>query len=156
MVCLKPRFFKTEEHFAAPELQKKPPSVTSRSDQFSATVVAYRMLTGRLPYGEMGGKAGLPELRQDYEPLYKPPSQISPQHRQVPRRIWQVIDETIGKALDLDPEKRFQTGSGWLEALEDLHCEMRRKPQFNVLDRTLMAIFRRFQKTQQPPGNSVH
>lgn len=143
------------EHFAAPELQKEPPSVTSRSDQFSATVVAYRMLTGKLPYADMGGKAGLPEHRHAYEPLYKPPSQISPQHRQVPKRIWRMIDETIDKALALDPEDRFQTGMAWLEALEDIHCEMRRKPQFNVLDRTLMAVFRRFHKSQQTPGNSV-
>ena len=57
-----------------------------------------------------------------------------------------MVDETIGTGLSLDPAKRYQTGSAWLEALEDLHCEMRRKPRLNVLDRTLMRIFERFRK----------
>ena len=52
--------------------------VDARSDQFSATVVAYEMLTGVRPYGEIGGEAGLPENRAIYEPLYRPPSQLSP------------------------------------------------------------------------------
>ena len=45
--------------------------VDARSEQFSATVVAYEMLTGVLPYGKMGGKAGLLENRPIYEPLYR-------------------------------------------------------------------------------------
>ncbi len=136
------------EHYAAPELQKESPSADSRSDQFSATVVAYRMLTGKLPYADMGGKAGLPAYRPDYEALYKAPSQRSPQRRQMPTRVWRMIDATISKGLALDPERRFQTGNAWLEALEDIHCEMRRKPRRNVLDRVLMRVFDRFRKNR--------
>jgi serine/threonine protein kinase len=136
------------EHYAAPELQMDTPSGSCRSDQFSATVVAYYMLTGRLPYGDIGGKAGLPTFREDYERLYTPPSQRSLQRPRMPTRIWRQLDETIDRALALDPSQRFQTGGDWLEAVEDLYCEMRRKPQFNILDRTLMRAIERLQQSR--------
>ena len=60
-----------------------------------------------------------------------------------------MIDKTVATGLSLDPAKRHQTSNAWLETLEDLHCEMRRKPRFNVLDRTLMRVFERFRKHGQ-------
>ena len=72
-------------YYAAPELLRKNISfVDGRADQFSATVVAYEMLTGVRPYGEIGGEAGLDSNRAMYEPLYRPPSQLSPMRRQSP------------------------------------------------------------------------
>ena len=85
--------------------------VDARSDQFSATVVAYEMLTGVRPYGEMAGEAGLQENRATYEPLYRPPSQLSPMRHQIPPRIWRLVDEVIGRGLKLDAADRFPSRS---------------------------------------------
>jgi serine/threonine protein kinase len=129
------------EKYAAPEQQTDPPNADSRSDQFAASVVAYRMLTGKLPYAEMGGSAGLPRHRSTYERRYKPPSARCPVRKQIPRRIWALIDEIVGTGLALAPASRFQGGNDWLEALEDLHCEMRRRVRFNLFDNILMRVF---------------
>jgi len=97
------------------------------SDQFSATVVAYEMLTGTRPYGEMGGEAGLRQNRATYEPLYRPPSKFSPFRRRIPPRIWRAIDEVISRGLKLDPGDRYPSRYPWLDALDDAYCELRRK-----------------------------
>ena len=134
----------TSEYYAAPEQQSEDLLADFRTDQFSATVVAYEMLTGKRPYGGMGGKAGLPDLRPKYEPLYKPPSELCPLKRAVPRRIWDVIDAAVARGLALDPKQRFQNRSEWIEALEDIHCEMRRKAHFTVWEKFWLGLFDRF------------
>ncbi len=131
----------TSEHYAAPELQQDPPKADFRSDQFSATVVAYQMLTGELPYSGIGGKAGRPQNRGQYEQLYRPPSRISKQRRELPTRIWQLIDETIARGLMLDADRRYPTDSAWLDALEDVHCEIRRRVQFNRREKAMIRLF---------------
>jgi len=132
------------ESYAAPEQLDGRLAVDFRSDQFSACVVAYRMLTGELPYGGMGGKAGLPDNRPVYERRYRPPSQLCPYHGRVPKRIWQVIDNILTTGLALDPNRRFQSSPLWLDALEDLYCEMRRKVRFGFFDSLLIRLFERF------------
>ena len=135
--------------YAAPEQLRKEPGVDFRSDQFSASVVAYEMFTGVCPYAEKGGRAGLPENRSRYEPLYRPPSSLCPVRDQIPQRVWRLIDKVIGQALRLDPSGRFQKPADWLEALEDIHCEMRRKTRFTRLDSAVRSTLRWFadQKT---------
>jgi serine/threonine protein kinase len=124
--------------YAAPEQLREQASCDSRSDQFSATLVAYEMLTGVVPYGEMGGQAGLPEHRSTYESLYQPPSQLCPNRRAIPQRIWRLVDDVIARGLQLDPAERFVSQGPWLEALEDLHCEMRRKGRLTRVDSALL------------------
>ena len=141
------------EHYAAPEQLCESPRADFRSDQFSATAVAYRMLTGEVPYAGRGGLAGKPQNRQTYEPRYRPPSQICPLRDHVPKRIWQLIDEVIAQGLKLDPNRRFQSGTLWIEALEDLHCEMRskRRVHFNLRDNLLIRVFEWFCRRDTPP-----
>ncbi|MHB0958747.1 MAG: serine/threonine protein kinase [Pirellulaceae bacterium] len=128
-------------YYSAPERMNDPqrrddeplPVLDARCDQFSATVVAYEMLTGVRPYGEMGGEAGLRINRDIYEPLYRPPSQLSPLRRQMPPRIWRGVDELLGRALKLDANQRFPSRQPWLAALDDVYCEMRRQVRFTPL-----------------------
>lgn len=130
--------------YAAPEQLRKDPAVDFRADQFSASVVAYEMFTGACPYAERGGCAGLPENRSRYEPLYRPPSSQCPVRDQIPQRVWRLIDEVMGRALRLDPSDRFQEPSDWLEGLEDIHCEIRRKTRFSRLDSAALGVVRWF------------
>ena len=126
--------------YPAPEQLQEDVAIDARSDQFSATVVAYEMLTGVRPYGDRGGEAGLPENRSTYEPLYKPPSRVSPMRQELPRRIWRLIDDVIATGLELDANERFPSRGPWLEALEDLHCEIRRKGQLGKMESYLLRI----------------
>lgn len=129
------------EFFAPPELQIDPPTADFRSDQFSATAVAYWMLTGKVPYGGSGGTAGTPEKRSTHESLYKPPSRLCPVRQEIPKRIWRLVDRIVETGLALDPTSRFQSDSLWVDALEDLHCEMRRRVKFNRFDVWTMRLF---------------
>ena len=131
----------TSRYYAAPELLRKNTSfVDGRADQFSATIVAYEMLTGIRPYGEIGGEAGLDSNRSVYEPLYHPPSQRSPLRDKIPQRIWQLVDQVIARGLKLDANDRFPSRQPWLDALEDLQCEIRRKVQFTPIESTVLRL----------------
>jgi serine/threonine-protein kinase len=88
------------------------------SDQFSATVILYEMLTGQLPYGGIGGAAALPENRQAFADSLLPPSQQARETRFIPREVWDSIDRVVTKALALDSKGRFQSGSEWRNAVD--------------------------------------
>jgi len=139
------RYYPAPERLHDPQRdQGDTPMLDPRSDQFSATVVAYEMLTGARPYGEMGGEAGLRENRATYEPLYRPPSEFSPLRRRIPPRIWRAIDEVIGRGLKLDPADRYPSRKPWLDALDDVYCELRRKTQVGPWHSKLMVAIRWF------------
>jgi serine/threonine protein kinase len=148
-------------YYPAPERLHDPqrpedatPVLDPRSDQFSATVVAYEMLTGVRPYGEIGGEAGLRQYRTTYEPLYRPPSELSPLRRQIPRRIWRAVDEVVGRALKLDPGDRYPSRKPWLDALDDVYCELRRKARVGLWQSKLLGAIRWFGDRFYGGGNS--
>jgi len=117
------------QYYAAPEQLNDSPGIYEAIDQFSASLVAYELLTGTLPYGGMGGKAGLPGNREIYEPQWEPPSRKSPHQKDVPRRIWDRMDAILGRALSLDAEDRYPTDDEWLTDLHGLRSEIDRKTQ---------------------------
>ncbi|MCB4794300.1 bifunctional protein-serine/threonine kinase/phosphatase [Pseudomonas sp. NP21570] len=71
---------------------------TPRSDQYSLAVIAYQLLSGRLPYGADVARARTTaaQKRLCYQPL-----------RHAQRDIPAWIDEVLGKALHPDPERRY-------------------------------------------------
>src|SRR5271156_6257770 len=74
-------------HYMAPEQMEKPTTVDHRADIFSLGVVFYEMLTGELPLGKFG-----------------PPSS-----RKVEVDV--RLDDVVLRALERDPERRYQTAS---------------------------------------------
>jgi serine/threonine protein phosphatase PrpC len=77
-------------------------SGSTRSDVFSLGVIAYQMLTGRLPYGTQVPKAATrtEQMKLDYESVLN-------WRREIP--MW--VDEAIRKAVHPDPRKRYEEAS---------------------------------------------
>ena len=50
------------------------------------------------------------------------------------------MDEVIARGLKLDANDRFPSRQPWLDALEDLHCEIRRKVQFSPIESTVLRL----------------
>jgi len=99
---------------------------TPHSDQFSLGVIAYQMLTGKLPYGaevaKTKTKAQQNKLKYD---------SIHYQQRDIP--TW--VDEAIRKAVDPDPLKRYEEIS---EFVFDLH-----QPNKTFLNKTRPPLMER-------------
>ncbi len=84
-------------YYAAPEQNSNPNKVDGRSDLYSAGVLLYRMLTGELP------------------------SMRSFSLSMVNRLFDSSWDAFFARALNLQPDGRFQTAREMLQALEELH-----------------------------------
>jgi serine/threonine protein kinase len=77
--------------------------VDVRSDIFSLGIVLYEMLTGELPFEDMG---------QLIDATYMPPSP-----RQLCPSLPRVLDEVVMRALTKEPSRRFRTATEMREAL---------------------------------------
>ncbi|WP_319550080.1 protein kinase [Desulfogranum marinum] len=83
-------------YYTPPEQRKKPLGVDGRADLYSAAVLLYRMLTGKLP--------GMQSFSLS----------------QVNKRYNHDWDDFFSKALSWDPASRFQTAADMLAAMEQL------------------------------------
>ena len=81
-------------NYMAPEQRESAKHVDGRADIYSIGVLAYRMLTGKLPAGR-----------------YADPEVVVPQ-------LGKVLNEVILKALEEDKDKRFRDAGEMLEACE--------------------------------------
>ena len=90
--------------YMAPELANDPESVSS--DIYALGVLLYQMLTGRLPFtGNTPLSVYWKHLRE--QPL--PPSRINP-------AISHPVEQVILRALDKDPQRRFQSAGALAQA----------------------------------------
>lgn len=110
--------------YAAPERIVAGALNDFRSDQFSATVVFYELLTGELPFGGHGGDAAHSPQRDKLSAAYLPPSQIAREQRFIPAGVWQQIDAIVVRGLAWNPDRRFVSSSEWLAALKQLDAAM--------------------------------
>jgi len=102
-------------NYSAPEYFKGE-SGTNRSDIYSLGVIAYEMLTGKLPYGEISvERAAKKKFKYTSARQYNP-------------MVLDWMDACLQKAVHLNPEKRYELLS---EFLSDFS-----KPNQALLDRT--------------------
>lgn len=113
--------------YAAPEYFEGYPG-TNRSDQFSIGVIAYRMLTGKLPYGKPLSERGLKRAR------YIPARQINP-------AIPPWVDAAIEKAVQLNPASRYERMSELVADLSKPNPELLKGEQ-PLLERNPIAFWR--------------
>ncbi len=111
--------------YAAPELLLTEPQLPSHADQFSASVILYQLLTGEVPYSSLGGQAGRPGYAETFRDALEPVADYSPAVRALPCKLRRSLDAFLGRSLRLDPRERFSSSSSWLDAIEDLHHDLK-------------------------------
>ncbi len=93
-------------HYMSPE-QGKGLEVDGRSDQYSLAVVAYRLLTGSLPYNEDSVHAVL------YKKIFEDPTPIEELRPDIPDHM----AVAFRRAMSRDPEDRFPTMEEFASAI---------------------------------------
>ena len=102
-------------HYMAPEQMEKPATVDHRADIFSLGVVFYEMLTGELPLGK-----------------FAPPSS-----RKVEVDV--RLDDVVLRALEKDPERRYQHASQVKTAVDTIAGGAAPPPSSSAADATALA-----------------
>jgi serine/threonine-protein kinase len=93
--------------YLSPEQARGAP-VTAASDLYSAGVVLYEMLTGKVPFT---GDSAIEIAMKHVNDLPTPPSSLRPE-------IPPELDQIVLRALAKDPEDRYQTAEDFIEDLE--------------------------------------
>ncbi|MFH0343009.1 MAG: protein kinase [Chromatiales bacterium] len=119
-------------NYTAPEYLLGEPG-SNRSDIFSLGVIAYELLTGRLPYGEMPEHcpAALPATRWRYTSARDYNAALPP---------W--IDGALRKAVHSDPTRRCAELSEFLHDLRRPNPEYTRPQQRSLLERNPVGFWR--------------
>lgn len=113
--------------YAAPEYFEGHPG-SNRSDLFSIGVIAYEMLTGKLPYGKPLSKRALKQVR------YIPASQVN---STIP--AW--VDAALEKAVQLNPVLRYEHMSELVTDLAKPNSQLIKKEQ-PLLERNPLGFWR--------------
>lgn len=123
--------------YAAPERIAGHAAEDFRSDAFSVSVVAYELLTLRIPYGGLGGRVGTPDMPSKAAKSYQEPSQVAVVDR-LPRRSNKLLDRCIGTGLAIHPDERFATSQDWLAAWDELHFAMKKGTRLNGIETVIV------------------
>lgn len=140
--------------YAAPELQSGGRVNGFLADQFSVSVLFYQLLTQKLPYGGLGGKAGRPERIAKMEGSLVPPSQVSDNCRRLPKALREGIDRLAVRGLALRAEDRYLDRHLWLNDLFEVYSNFRLPPKLPpLLDAFTRVIdwLAGFRRTHQNP-----
>jgi serine/threonine-protein kinase len=97
--------------YMSPEQIQTPLQIDYRSDLYSAGIVLYEMLTGRVPFGADSSTTDLDILAQQVE-------RSPPNPRVFNDRLDGRIADILRKALSKNPDLRFQGGLEFKRALE--------------------------------------
>jgi len=93
--------------YLSPEQARGAP-VTAASDLYSAGVVLYEMLTGKVPFN---GDSAIEIAMKHVTEAPKPPSHLRSE-------IPPALDQVVLRSLSKDPEDRYQTADDFIEDLE--------------------------------------
>lgn len=98
--------------YMSPE-QARGRELDQRSDIYSLGIVIYEMLTGHVPFEDDGNGTSDYEIRRGHIELPVPPlSKFYP-------GVSPEIEKIVLKALEKDPDDRYQTARQFLEVIED-------------------------------------
>ena len=134
-------------HYMSPE-QASGDTLDGRSDLYSLGVVAFRVLTGRLPFDHEHAAAVI------VAHVTKAPPRVRDIAPAVPLAIAMVVDTCLRK----DPAARYQTGGALAAALDDAAREMARDPAASVAappvvtEREAQALWARAAQLQAETG----
>jgi serine/threonine-protein kinase len=135
---------KGKSSYLAPELVRQGP-LDGRVDLFSMGIVLHEALTGRRLFK---GQNPLQTIKLIQEMPIVPPSKVNaavPPH----------LDEIVMRALDRDPNRRFQTALEMAEALESLLLEQRHSSQ--EIGRFMRGLFEADRANEPPiPYAAIH
>jgi serine/threonine protein kinase len=95
-------------HYIAPEQAISSAQAVPASDQYSLGIVAYELLTGRVPFDDASAMSVALKHISDPPP---PPTEINPN---IPAEVEQVLL----KALDKEPNRRYETAKDFVRGLE--------------------------------------
>ena len=118
--------------YTAPEYFLGEPG-SSQSDLFSLAVITYQMLSGRQPYGTRVARAttAAAQLKLVYKSVLSP-------ERAIPR--W--VDQTLRKALQPNPLKRYDTLSEFMFDLRTPNPSYLRQAQAPLIERNPLAFWK--------------
>ena len=120
------------EQYSAPEYFLGE-SGTARSDIFSLGVIAYQMLTGKLPYGTRVPRA---RTRAAQRKL------VYASAREEQRTIPAWVDAAIGRAVHPDPHKRYEELSEFVFDLHHPNREFLRRTQPPLMERNPVGFWK--------------
>jgi eukaryotic-like serine/threonine-protein kinase len=120
-------------NYISPEQAQSHP-LDGRADQFSLAIVAYRMLTGRLPFEAPSLTAILAKILWE-EPEYESAG------------IQPPVLSVLKKALSKNPQQRYSTCSEFVRELEDVYLQKKAQkeipaptaPHAKVVNRTVVG-----------------
>ena len=118
--------------YAAPEYFLGCPG-TAVSDIYSLGVIAYQMLTGRLPYGAQVAKTRTRAAQRNLQ--Y---DSALDEHRAIP--AW--VDGVLAKAVHPDPQARYQELSEFTYALRHPHASIDQHARQPLLQRNPLAFWK--------------
>lgn len=137
-----------DEHYSAPEVFRNDAVIDGRADQFSIGVILFRMLTGSLPYENLGGYAGHSDC--NFDGRLERVSEISPQVSCLPADLPSRIDSLLERALSLEPANRYGTMRAFTDALSQIFEQIKNEshkpklqPQPKVKTSSAISFFGR-------------
>jgi len=113
--------------YCAPEYFKNQPG-TTRSDLYSVAIIAYEMLTGKLPYVKSGLSR---KINREYVSIRTYAASVP---------VW--VDGAFKKALQLDPQKRYEVLSEFLYDLSHPNEAFMQQEFVPLLDRNPASFWR--------------
>ncbi len=120
------------KNYTAPEYLLGQPG-SNRSDIFSLATIAYELLTGKFPYGTALDKTT--SLKSASNLKYYPSNQYNPM---IP--LW--MDRCLQKAVDPDPQSRYEVLSEFIYDLSHPNHALSKEAKAPILERSPLAFWR--------------